>query len=521
MKFRLTAASICLSLCVLLPANASAQALTSIASVRVGYTTRKNTVKPQGELKAQIDALDAQIAEATRLGKTGELRRLFAKGIALLSNGDPWTEAYEYSRSLVLRSPRVVVDSSKPYEVRLEQIYAPSLALQNALTAHVVLRKRITTPPAPGQRPPDPPVVKDLGTFDGVGRDLRESPFFFDLDLHDVPDGSYTLGVEVLNQGESIGLAPLQIAVRKGVDELQARLEQAAARAPEALRAEILFPGDRMRNVNRGRLELRTFDPDRDLAAAEAVVAVVKAGKDPFAGRTGDIRRHYRLDAANEILPYRTYVPTTYTGAKAFPLIIALHGLGGTEDAFFDNYEKKLPPLAESHGYIVASPLGYRVDGSYGWGLGTPPADPNTKRTQDFSEQDVMQVLARVRQLYKIDDSRIYLMGHSMGAIGTWKIAPKFPDIWAAIAPFSGSGAAATLERIRNVPEIIVHGDADPTVNVAGSRAMVAKLKELGTEFKYIEVPGGLHSDVVAPNIAAVIDFFDAHRKAVKSTSQQ
>ena len=66
-----------------------------------------------------------------------------------------------------------------------------------------------------------------------------------------------------------------------------------------------------MKNVNRGRLELRTFDPERDLAAAEAVAAAVKAGKDPFAGRTGDIRRHYRLDAANEILPYRTYVPTS------------------------------------------------------------------------------------------------------------------------------------------------------------------------------------------------------------------
>src|SRR5512141_616622 len=112
------------SLCAALPATAWTQALTSLASVRVGYTSRKNTVKPQGELKAQIDALDAQIAEATRLGKTGELRRLFAKGAALLGD-DPWTETYEYSRSLVLRTPRVVVDSSKPYEVRLEQIYAP------------------------------------------------------------------------------------------------------------------------------------------------------------------------------------------------------------------------------------------------------------------------------------------------------------------------------------------------------------------------------------------------------------
>jgi poly(3-hydroxybutyrate) depolymerase len=519
MKARLLAASLCLSLCALVPATARAQALTSLSSVRVSYTTRKNTVKPQGELKAQIDALDAQIAEAARLGRSGELRRLFAKGMALLSD-EPWSEAFEYSVSLVLRAPRVVVDSSKTYEVRLEQIFTPSLALQNTVSAHVTLRKR-AAPPAPGQRPQEPAVVKDLGTYDGVPRDLGESPFFFDLDLHDVADGPYLLNVEVLDHGERIGSVPRQIALRKGLDETVAHLEADAAKAPEALRAEILFPVDRMKNVNRGRLELRTFDPERDLAAAEAVAAAVKAGTDPFAGRTGDIRRHYRLDAASEILPYRTYVPTTYTGTKAFPLIVALHGLGGTEDAFFDNYEKKLPPLAESHGYIVAAPLGYRVDGSYGWGLGNAPADPNTKRTQDFSEQDVMQVLTRVRQLYKIDESRIYLLGHSMGAIGTWKIAPKYPDIWAAIAPFSGSGAPDTLERIRAVPEIIVHGDADPTVNVAGSRAMIAKLKELGTEFKYIEVPGGLHSDVVAPNLAAVIDFFDAHRKAVKSSSQQ
>ena len=130
-------------------------------------------------------------------------------------------------------------------------------------------------------------------------------------------------------------------------------------------------------------------------------------------------------------------------------------------------------------------------------------------------------MLARVRQLYRVDDSRIYLMGHSMGAIGAWKIAPKYPDIWAAIAPFSGSGAPATLEKIRAIPEIIVHGDADPTVPVGGSRAMVAKLKELGTEVKYLEVPGGLHSDVVAPNVAAAIEFFDAHRKTVKGTTQQ
>jgi poly(3-hydroxybutyrate) depolymerase len=518
MKARLLLASV---LCVLVPAAAFPQALTSLASVRVGYSTRKNTVKPQGELKAQIDALDAQIADATRLGRSGELRRLFAKGMALLNNM-PWNDAVEYSASLVLRTNTVVADSSKPYAVRLEQIYTPSIALERPGSAHLALRAR--RPPTPaGQQPPPgpPPLVKDLGTFEGVPRDLRESPFWFEADVHDVADGGYVMTVEVSNGGDAIGIATLPMALRKGLDETVARLEAEAKRAPESVRAEILFPVDRMKQVNRGRLELRTFDPERDFAAAEAIAARATGGKDPFAGRTGDIRRHYLLETANEIVPYRMYVPTSYNGSKPFPLIVALHGLGGTEDAFFDNYNKALPPLAESHGYIVAAPLGFRVDGSYGWGLGNPPADPATKRTQELSEQDVMQVLQRVRQQYRIDADRIYLMGHSMGGIGTWKIAPKYPDIWAAIAPISGSGAPATLERIRSVPEIIVHGDADPTVNVSASRTMVAKLKELGIEYKYIEVPGGVHSDVVAPNMAAIVEFFDAHRKTARSTSQQ
>ena len=518
MKFR-TLIVVCVT--SLVPSIVTAQALTSLASVRVGYITRKNTVKPQGELKAQIDALDAQIAEASRLGRNGELRRLFAKGISLLNNR-PWTDASEFASSLVLRTDRVVVDSSKPYVVRLEQIFAPSIGLERPLTAKVALYKRPSgPPPAAGVSPPPPEMLKELGTFEGVGRDLRESPFSFDLDVRDVADGTYLLIANVGDGANPLGAANLVVALRKGLDETVAKLEGDAKLAPQNLRAEILYPIDRMKQVNRGRLELRTFDPERDFAAAEALALAAKNGTDPFAGRTGDIRRHYLLEAANEIIPYRTYVPKAYTGSKPFPLIIALHGLGGTEDSFFDNYGAGLPPLAESHGYILATPLGYRVDGSYGWGLGTPPADPAIRRTQDFSEQDVMQVLQRMRQLYKIDESRIYLMGHSMGGIGTWKVAPKYPDIWAAIAPISGNGNPATLEKLRGVPEIIVHGDADPTVPVAGSRTMVAKLKELGIDHKYIEVPGGLHSDVVGPNLAAIVEFFDAHRKVARSTSQQ
>lgn len=502
---------------LLIPSFVSAQALTSLASLRVGYNTRKATVKPEGDLKAQIDEIDRQLADATRLGRTGEVRRLLAKGTALLA-GRTWTPESEFTASVVIRTPAVVFDSARPHVVRLEQIFSPAIELTQPLTAKVSLRERSLAPAGQPVRPGV--VVKELGSVDGVGRDLRDAPFAMDIDVAGVEDGTYQLWVELAEGTRSLGAVTLAVHARKGLDQLVAALEADAAKAPADVRDDILYPIDRMRQVNRGTLELRTFNPDADFAAAQQVAATARTGRHPFTGRTGDFKRHYRLASANEIMPYRMYVPTSYTGARAYPLIIALHGLGGTEDGFFENYDRAFPPLAERHGYIVAAPLGYRVDGSYGWGVGQPPADPAVRRLQERSEADVMEVLRIVRQQYKIDDARIYLMGHSMGAIGTWRIAPKYPQIWAALGTFAGAGTPATLERIRHLPQFVVHGDNDATVNVQGSRAMVAKAKELGMETVYIEVPGGTHGNVVAPNFPGLFEFFDRHRKPASATQQ-
>src|SRR5271169_911419 len=104
------------------------QSLPNLPLTRLGYTVRKRTVNPQGELKAKIDALDKELADATRLGNIGEVRRLLAKGMTLLS-GNEWTDALDYEHSLTLRAERAFVDTSHPYTVRIEQIYAPTLAL--------------------------------------------------------------------------------------------------------------------------------------------------------------------------------------------------------------------------------------------------------------------------------------------------------------------------------------------------------------------------------------------------------
>jgi hypothetical protein len=91
------------------PVAAAAQALPSMSSVSVAYNTRKTTVRPEGDLKVQIDALDQEIAAARRFGRTGELRRLYAKGMTLLA-GRPWTDDLDFANALVLRTDRLVVD---------------------------------------------------------------------------------------------------------------------------------------------------------------------------------------------------------------------------------------------------------------------------------------------------------------------------------------------------------------------------------------------------------------------------
>jgi poly(3-hydroxybutyrate) depolymerase len=495
----------------LMPMPAMSQSLPNLALTRLSYTVRKRVVNPTGDLKTKIDAIDAQLAVATRLGEIGEIRRLLAEGMTLMA-GNEWTDALDYKSSLALRSDEVIVDSTKPYEVRLEQIYRPTLALDHDLTAHFSLCK--FHPPTPGQlganatQPPPCDLAKDLGKFDEVRRDLLESPFHAEVDLSGVADGAYVIRGEVLDGDNSLGSSGFHLMVEAGLDKNMEAIESEVRTAPQAVRADVMFPVDRIHNIDLGRIDLGLFDPAKEFASAEATLAAAKAGKDPFAGRTGSFERHYYLETAKEIMPYRLYVPTSYDGTRAFPLIVALHGLGGTEDSMFGPMYGMIP-LAEQHGYIVVAPLGYRIDGFYGGIPGTGPAS----RSAQLSEQDVMEALRLVRQEYKIDDSRIYLMGHSMGGIGTWALGAKYADIWAALGPISGTGNPATVEKMRMIPEIVVHGDADTVVPIAGAQAMVAALNNLGTVVKFIVVPGGSHTSVPGPNMAAIFDFFDAHKK--------
>ena len=515
-KRTLRIVAVCLSTC--LPGVAFAQALPNINSLSVRYSSLKNAAKAEGELKAQIDDVDKAIAEARRTGHTGEVRRQIAKGMALLAK-EAWTPQLDYRNSLALRSDRIVIDSSAPYALRLEQIYRPSIDLSTNLTTKVRIRKRAprtATGPATAEAAP----AKELGTFDGVTRDLRETPFAMELDLSAVEDGAQIIEAEVFDGEAPVGAVALNVFVHKGLDAKLKALDTAAAGVLPDIRADIRFPGDFIKNVNRGRVELQDFNVGAEIARAETVLAAAKGNKDPFKGRTGDFERHYVLDGAHEIMPYRVYVPKTYAATKATPLVIALHGLGANEDSFFDSYSQLPPKLAEEHGFLMAAPLGFRRDGFYGSNL-MGASDAASRRRGEYSEKDVLEVLRRMKAAYNVDESRIYLIGHSMGAIGTWALASKYPDMWAGLAAFAGTGSPALAENMKHIPQFVVHGDADNTVNVSGSRNMVAALNKLKANVTYLEVRGGGHSDVVVPNLPLAFELLAGFKKGVVAGTKQ
>jgi dipeptidyl aminopeptidase/acylaminoacyl peptidase len=133
-------------------------------------------------------------------------------------------------------------------------------------------------------------------------------------------------------------------------------------------------------------------------------------------------------------------------------------------------------------------------------------------RVRELSEKDVMTVLDMVRKEFKVDKRRIYLMGHSMGASGTLYLGAKHPEIWAAIAADAppGAGSAEGLAAAK-MPVLVIQGDMDPAVPVAGTRRFIEKLKGLNANYEYIEVPGLDHSIAGIPEM---YKFFEKHKKA-------
>ncbi len=231
-------------------------------------------------------------------------------------------------------------------------------------------------------------------------------------------------------------------------------------------------------------------------------------------------KKTYEFKEAGKEMEYSLFVPSTYDKEKKSPLVIALHGLGGNPNQFIRT--RGLTDQAEKHGYIVAAPMGYNTKGWYGSrGLKSAKMDP--ENLGELSEKDVMNVLGIMKKDYNIDPERIYLMGHSMGGGGTWHLGLKYPETWAGLAPIAPAifRQPTELEKIKNIPVILVQGDKDTLVPPEGARRWAEQMKKLEMTYEYIEVAGGDHGSVVAENMPKIFEFFNKNKKKEKPKEKE
>ena len=394
---------------------------------------------------------------------------------------------------------------------RLEQVYSPDYRPKGEITLDVSLSKRSGR----GRQAQPGQTVKSFGHFSGVPTDLVDAPFVFQLDLTGVGQGAYVLAATVY-EGESELhrlWIPLQLVDRLYTTRAEVEREFAGIAGHEGTKASIRYPFDLARRVNLGEMPAGNYDLPAEIGQAKSMLEKLKHGEDPPYQAKGLLKRHYYFEKVHAIMPYGLYVSTTYDGKRAFPLIIGLHGLGGSESGFWGRDNGVLAKLAERYGYIVATPLGY--DRTSPYGRTGPTRDPVQNRKSAWSEQDVLNVLELVKEEYRIDANRVYLMGHSMGGGGTWYLGFRYPELWAAVAPISG-GLQITkeqLEHMKDLPVLVTHGDQDMVVSVEASRRAVRMMKDLGMTYVYNEAPGGSHSSVVVGAWEKMFPFFNKHTR--------
>jgi predicted peptidase len=269
------------------------------------------------------------------------------------------------------------------------------------------------------------------------------------------------------------------------------------------------------------------INAQEQIRESQALAKNISIAGDPQWRAKGDLHRKYHFTAANADIPYRLYVPSTWDGKSKLPLVMILHGAGSDENWYVDANDKQLIKLAEQHGYLLVSPLGYTRMGAYGTPLRLPAVFGNPEvaakqraavnadqeRTLELSEKDVINVLEIVLNEYPVDRASMFLTGHSMGSGGTWYLGAKYAQYWAAIAPMSGpfvDEANYPWDNIRKMPIFMTEGTG-ATPSLVGSKAMLAWMKDRNFKIEYKEVNAD-HGGMIPLVLPSIFDFFDRCR---------
>ncbi len=205
---------------------------------------------------------------------------------------------------------------------------------------------------------------------------------------------------------------------------------------------------------------------------------------------TGFLDRAHK-DPDGKEAKYVLFVPKDYDAKadKTWPVILFLHGAGETQGGSKQPVEVGIGPAIK------------KQQKTFPFLTNVPQSQKRTWQAGSADADRALAILDEVMKEFKTDPKRLYLTGLSMGGYGTWSLAAKYPERWAAIAPICGGikrnataeDFTAAAGKVKDVPCWCFHGDADPAVPVAQSRGMMKALWDAGAHPNYTEYPGVGH----------------------------
>ncbi len=195
-----------------------------------------------------------------------------------------------------------------------------------------------------------------------------------------------------------------------------------------------------------------------------------------------EAQQHQAIIQKQVHLAYWLWLPADYetNPAAAYPLIMFLHGSGerGTDLTLIHKHglTRQLQSWPECP-FIVLAPQ--------------CPLDSIWVFELDALDSLLDAVLAR----YRVDATRVYMTGLSLGGTGTWHMAMKYPQRFAAIAPICGHNPGASLiTPLKDIPIWVFHGAKDAVIPVSDSQTIVARLQAAGADARFTIYPEADHN---------------------------
>jgi len=186
-----------------------------------------------------------------------------------------------------------------------------------------------------------------------------------------------------------------------------------------------------------------------------------------------------RSSADGTLQPLAVYVPPSYDPARPAPLVVFLHGSGGSESGLLA--QAGLTQLADATGSIVIAPYGRGYSGFRG-----------------SATSDIYDALAVVKNAFAIDARRRYLAGYSMGGFSIFRVGSAHPHEWTGLMCVSGglNGAAdadAALRDLHDLPLYVLTGKDDAVIPSVYTTQSAGYLRHYGMSVSFYRQPDGTH----------------------------